>query len=104
MACTSIALICAVIFLIDFTADYVDGLFQIKPELISTNFASKRIISLGDTRFLGSSAHMQHTYGKSSSEQAMRSPLFRAVKQRYQELASFRYAMSDLQIKESDVL
>jgi hypothetical protein len=41
MACTSIALICAVIFLIDFTADYVDGLFQIKPELISTNFGSK---------------------------------------------------------------
>jgi hypothetical protein len=30
-----------VIFLIDFTADYVDGLFQIKPELISTNFGSK---------------------------------------------------------------
>jgi len=42
MACTSIALICAVIFLIDFTADYVDGLFQIKPELISTNFGSKK--------------------------------------------------------------
>ena len=41
MACTSIALICAVIFLIDFTADYVDGLFQIKPALISTNFGSK---------------------------------------------------------------
>ena len=93
MACTSIALICAVIFLIDFTADYVDGLFQIKPELISTNFASKKkaIYKKEVTRFLGSSASLHHqTYHKSSKDQAMRSPLFRALKQRYQELSGLR--------------